>query len=67
MGGIQLVPAELGGIVTESAMYGIFFVLFCGAIYVLVNRQRVAYGTTRYNKIMLAASLILFCSITLVS
>ena len=61
----DLVSAQLGGIIIESALFGIYFSLFLGCVYVLVFKNKRKDG--RVNWILLIASVLLFISIFAVS
>lgn len=67
--GIQLLPAELGGIVIESLIYGVFLVLCATCFYVLITKRSYSGPASQgpVNKIMLLICTILFMSITAVS
>lgn len=67
--GIQLLPAELGGIVIESLIYGVFLVLCSTCFYVLFTKRRSSGVASEgpVNKTMLLICTVLFLSITAVS
>jgi len=69
MTNIALAPAELIGVVLESAAYGVYLVLFIGCVYTLSGRyKRKRNGklaTRKANRPMFFASVILFVCITL--
>jgi len=64
--GIQLLPAELGGIVIESLIYGVFLVLCSTCFYVLITKRRSSGVASQgpVNKTMLLICTVLFLSIT---
>lgn len=67
--GIQLLPAELGGTVLESLLYGVFLVLCATCFYVLITRRSSLGPASRgpVNKTILLICVSLFLSITAVS
>lgn len=73
MADIDLLSAQLTAIVIESAVYGMFLVLFIGCIYSLLHRRRRTKGSVKggldreINLPMLVTTLILFAAITTVS
>lgn len=68
MAGVDLSNAELVGIIIETLLYGIFFVLFPLAIHVLLyRRESSSFGSiSAFNKTVIVVAGSLFLSITAV-
>jgi len=69
MAGVGLIPSILGGFAGESALYGIYLVMFIASMYAMFFRPRSlrsCRAATRPtpNRTILAASLVLFSSIS---